>query len=74
MGDDGIQELTRAAADLLAELAAVSAEGEALRRELEMTWGCLDDDQDSIPTGVPPSWDDLELELEPESRRDTLRC
>ncbi len=77
MGDEGIQELTRAATDLLAELAAVSAEGEALRRELEMTWGCLDDEEKDHVTSRPGTWDDLsweDLEVDPESRRDTLPC
>jgi len=67
-----IEELTDSTRDLLRELALVRAEGEALRRELEMAWAGEDDDR---PTLVPETFDDEELiEVIEIERRDTLRC
>lgn len=61
----GEQEALEALADstrgLLRELAALSAEGEALRRELEAAWG--DPDDDNRPTLIPEV-----------DHRDTVRC
>lgn len=46
---EAIADSTR---DLLRQLAAVSAEGEALRREMEMAWGLEEDER---PTSIPIS-------------------
>lgn len=64
---DAIADSTR---DLLRELAAVRAEGEALRRELEMAWE-LSDDDDHRPTLIPDVEIEIEIDFEP---RDTMRC
>lgn len=82
MDVEAIADSTR---DLLRELAAVSAEGEALRRELETAWALSEDDEDNRPTLIPdvgryasstsplpPSVSvEIELELDPRDR-DTL--
>ncbi len=68
MGElDAIEALADSTRDLLRELAAVHAEGEALRRELEMAWGTEDDRPTMVPLEL--DWDDLEFD-----RRDTLRA
>lgn len=66
MGDRDLELLADSARDLLRELAELRAEGEALRRELEMAWP---DDDDNRPTLVPVRADDVEVD-----HRDTLPC
>lgn len=61
-----LEALADSTRDLLRELAAVRAEGEALRRELEMSWGSEEERPTMIPLEL--DWDDLEFD-----RRDTLR-
>ena len=69
MGEQEAREaLADSTRDLLRELAALSAEGEALRRELETAWG-PDPDDDNRPTLIP----DVEIDVDLD-RRDTLRC
>lgn len=68
MGDRDLETLADSARDLLRELAELRAEGEALRRELEMAWP---DDDDNRPTLVPVLDDELEVCAD---RRDTLPC
>jgi hypothetical protein len=65
MDVEAIADSTR---DLLRELAAVTAETEALRREMELAWGC---DEDQRPTLIPEVEIEIELELDPK-QRDTL--
>jgi hypothetical protein len=68
---DVIEALADSTRELLRELAAVSAEGQALRRELELSWGdCGDDER---PTLIPEVDDDL-IEVIEIERRDTMRC
>jgi len=66
-----IEELADSTRDLLRELAAVHAEGEALRRELEMAWAYEDDER---PTLIPELDEDDFLEVIEIDRRDTLPC
>jgi hypothetical protein len=69
MGDADIEALADSARSLLRELALVHAEGESLRRELEMAWGT--DDDDFRPTLVPGIVFEVD---ERDERRDTLPC
>jgi hypothetical protein len=69
---DVIEALADSTRELLRELAAVSAEGQALRRELELAWGVGSDD-DERPTLIPEVDDEL-IEVIEIERRDTMRC
>jgi len=66
MGDRDLEALADSTRDLLRELAELRAEGEALRRELEMAWPHDDDERPKLGPGIEH---DVEIE-----RRDTLPC